>query len=150
MSTTTTESTSKPTGFQMPPMSAEHVATQKVGDRLVELMKAGKSMDAIRELYADNVRSVEVMAGPGCDRITEGKKTILEKAEQFWKSMTVHSATCGKAIANGDQFVCEMTMDCTASEGPMANQRMQMSETALYTVRNGQIVESKFFYSCGC
>jgi len=31
----------------------------------------------------------------------------------------------------------------------MANQRMNMSETALYTVKNGKITEGKFFYSCG-
>ena len=52
MSTTTTESTSAPTGFQMPPMSAEHVATQKVGDRLVELMQAGKSMEHDKLLHS--------------------------------------------------------------------------------------------------
>jgi predicted ester cyclase len=47
------------------------------------------------------------------------------------------------------QFVVPMTMDCTSNEGPMAGQRMNMSETALYTVKNGKITEGKFFYSCG-
>jgi hypothetical protein len=143
-----TATPSKP-AFEMPPMSAEHAATQKVADRLVELCSQGKNLDAIRELYADNARHVEAMEGPGCPRFTEGKKSILEKAEMFQKITTIHSASCGKPIVNGDQFVLPMSMDCTCSEGPMANIRMQMSETCLYTVRNGKITEGKFFYSCG-
>jgi hypothetical protein len=145
MSTTTT----KPPSFQMPPMSAEHQATQKVASRLVELCSAGKNLDAMRELYADNVRHVEVMDGPGCARILEGKKSILDKSEQWLKVTTIHSATVGKPVVNGDQFILPMTLDCTCTEGPMANQRMNMSETALYTVRNGKIAEAKFFYGCG-
>jgi hypothetical protein len=142
MSTTET----KPS-FKMPPMSPEHQATQKVADRLVELVLAGKNLDAIRELYADNVRHVEVMEGPGCARVLEGKKTILEKAEKFAKTTTVHSASCGKPSVNGDQFVCTMSLDCTCTEGPMANHRMNMSEICLYTVKNGKITEGKFFYT---
>ncbi|MGE3109387.1 MAG: SnoaL-like domain-containing protein [Phycisphaerales bacterium] len=144
MSTTT-----KPEAFQMPPLSAEHQATQKVASRLVELCTAGKNLDAINELYADNVRSIEAMEGPGCPRITEGKANVVKAAEKFHRTTTVHGATVGKPIVNGDQFVVPMCLDCTCSEGPMANVRMQMSETALYTVKNNKIAEAKFFYGCG-
>lgn len=145
MSTTT----AKPS-FQMPPMSPEHQATQKVAQRLTDLCATGKNLDAINELYADNARHVEVMEGPGCARITEGKRSLLEKAEKFARTTTVHGASCGKPIVNGDQFVCDMSLDCTCSEGPMAGQRMNMKETALYTVKNGKITEGKFFYGMGC
>lgn len=133
----------------MPPPSPEHTATQKIAQRLVELCTAGKYREAIVELYADNARHVEVMDGPGCSRITESKRTLLEKADHWAKTTTVHGQSIGKPLVNGDQFVCAMTMDCTSSDGPMANQRMNMSETALYTVKNGKITEGKFFYSCG-
>ena len=146
MSTTATPA--KPS-FQMPTPSPEHMATQKVATRLVELCSTGKNLDAIRELYADNARHVEAMEGPGCARMIEGKKSLLEKAEKFAKTTTIHSASCGKPIVNGDQFVVPMSMDCTCTEGPMANQRMTMSETALYTVKHGKISEGKFFYGCG-
>lgn len=134
----------------MPPISDEHVATQKVATRLVDLCSTGKNIDAIRELYADNARHVEVMGGFGCDRIMEGKATLLEKADKFAKTTTIHNASCGKPVVNGDQFIVPMSLDCTSSEGPMANQRMNMTETALYTVKNGKITEGKFFYSMGC
>jgi len=99
MSTTTTPS--KPASFEMPPPSAEHTATQNVATRLTALVSAGKNEDAVKELYADNVRHLEVMGGPGCDRITEGKASILEKAAHWAKTTTIHSASCGKAIING-------------------------------------------------
>ena len=129
-------------------MSPEHQATQKVADRLCELCAVGKYMDALQELYADNARHVEAMAGPGCPRITEGKAALIEKSEKMFATTTVHGSSCGKPIVNGDQFIVPMSMDCTNTEGPMANQRMNVSETALYTVKNGKIVEGKFFYSC--
>ncbi|MFO0828670.1 MAG: nuclear transport factor 2 family protein [Phycisphaerales bacterium] len=146
MSTTTA---TKPAGFQPPPPSAEHAATQQVAERLAALCSTGRNLDAIKELYADNARHVEAMDGPGCPRISEGKQTILGKAEQFAKITTIHSATCSKPLVNGDQFVCQMSLDCTSTEGPFANHRMQISETALYTVKNGKIAEGKFFYGCG-
>lgn len=135
--------------MQMPPLSAEHQATQKVANRLVELMSKGKSMDAMHELYADNARHVEVMEAPWCPRIIEGKQTLTKKAEEFYKSTTIHNATVGTPIVNGDQFIIPMGLDCTCSAGPMAGQRMDMKETALYTVKNGKITEGKFFYG-GC
>lgn len=145
---TTATAPNKP-AFQPPAPSPEYLATEKVAKRLVELCAAGKFDQAMKELYADNARHVEAMEMPGCPRVIEGKKALLEKGEKFAKITTVHGASCGKPLINGDQFTCSMTMDCTSSEGPMAGQRMNMSETALYTVKNGKIVEGKFFYSCG-
>jgi ketosteroid isomerase-like protein len=145
MSTTTP---SKPS-FTPPPLSPEAQATQKVATRFAELCSAGKNLDAIKELYADNAKHVEVVDAPWCARIIEGKKTLLDKAEKFHKSTTVHGASIGKPLVNGDQFVVPMSLDCTSNEGPMAGQRMNMTETALYTVKNGKITEGKFFYGCG-
>lgn len=147
MSSTTT---TKPANMTMPPLSAEHQATAKIAARLLELCSRGENLTAIRDLYADNARHVEVVDGPGCGRIVEGKAAILQKAEQFAKSITVHGSSCGAPIVNGDQFLCPMTLDCTFNDGPMAGHRMNMTETALYTVRGGEITEAKFFYAmCG-
>lgn len=125
--------------------------TDKVANRLFELCNSGKHHEAMQELYADNARHVEAMEMPGSPykRITEGKPNLLKMSENWSKHTTVHSASTGKPLVNGDQFVCEMKMDCTSNEGPMAGQRMQMSETCLYTVKDGKISEAKFFYG-GC
>ena len=146
MSTTTPQ---KP-AFQMPPFSAEHQATQKVATRLVEMISAGKNRDAFKELYAGDARHVEVMDGPGCARVTTGVDNLLKNAQKMYENTEIHGASCGKAIVNGDQFILPMSLDCTSKEGPMAGHRMNMTETALYTVKNGKIAEGKFFYSFGC
>jgi hypothetical protein len=125
------------------------LATQKVAKRLTDLCNSGKNLEAMRDLYADNVRHIEAMEMPGCPRITEGKATLIEKGEKFAKTTTIHGTSCTDPLINGDQFTCTMTLDCTSSEGPFAGQRMNMSETCLYTVKNGKITEGKFFYSCG-
>jgi len=121
--------------------------SQDVANRFHELCSAGKYHEAMQELYADNARHVEAMEMPGCNRINEGKKKLLEMSEQWMKVTTIHIASCSKPIVNGDQFVCEMALDVTSSEGPMAGQRHTMSETCLYTIKDGKIVEAKFFYA---
>lgn len=125
--------------------------TEVVANRLCELCNTGKYDEAMQELYADNARHVEAMEMPGSPykRITEGKAALTKMSEHWCKTTEVHSSSCGKPLVNGDQFVCEMKMDVTSSEGPMAGQRMAMSETCLYTVKDGKITEAKFFYSCG-
>lgn len=145
----TTPTHKPPPSLEMPPFSTEHMSTQKVAHRFADLCSAGRNQQAIQDLYADNARHVEVMDAPWCPRIIEGKPALLKKSEEFARSTTIHSASCGKPAVNGDQFVVQMSLDCTSNHGPMAGQRMNISETALYTVKNGRITEGKFFYDCG-
>lgn len=132
-------------------MSPAAASTTKVAQRLCALCREGKFDEAMAELYADNARHVEPMEFPGSPykKVMEGKATLQKMSEHFRKVTTVHSCTIGTPNINEDQFIVEMTMDCTTSEGPMAGQRHAMSEHCLYTVRDGKIVEAKFFFG-GC
>lgn len=127
-------------------------ATDRTARKLVDLCRVGNHHEAMQELYADNARHVEAMdpmPGSPYKRVMEGKANLLKMSEHWAKTTTVHSATTSDPSVNGDQFVCQMTMDCTQSEGPMAGQRMQMSEFCVYTTNNdGKITEAKFFYGC--
>ncbi|MGD9688995.1 MAG: SnoaL-like domain-containing protein [Phycisphaerales bacterium] len=120
-------------------------------NRLHELCAAGKYDQAMAELYADNARHVEAMEMPGSPfkRIMEGKPLLLKMSDQFGRMNTIHSANCGAPMFNGDQFICEMSIDMTCKEGPMAGQRMSMREFCLYTVKGGRIAEAVFFYGAG-
>lgn len=130
----------------MPPLSAEHKATQHVASRLTELCSSGENLTAITELYDDQAVHEEVMDGPGAARITQGKQALLKNAERFAQSITVHGSSVGKPIVNGEQFILPMSLDCTFKDGPMAGHRFNMVETVLYTVKNGKISHVKFFY----
>jgi hypothetical protein len=123
--------------------------TDTLAARFYELASTGQNETIMREMYADDCKHVEAMEMPGCPRITSGKPALIEKAIKFKQSITVHGGTCSKPMVNGDQFICEMTMDCTANDGPMAGQRMNMREYCLYTTKNGKITEARFFYN-GC
>jgi ketosteroid isomerase-like protein len=123
--------------------------TDQVAARLCEMCNGGKFHEAMIELYADDARHVEAMEMPGsaCKRVMEGKQALVAMSEQWGRTTTVHSASVGKPLVNGDQFLVEMKMDCTSSEGPMAGRRMEMAEWCLYTVKNEKIAEAKFFYA---
>lgn len=121
--------------------------TQDVANRFHELCAAGKYREAMQELYADNARHIEAVEMPGCQRVLEGKSALIAMGQEWAKSTTVHSAACSKPLVNGDQFACDMSLDVTSSQGPMAGKRHQMSETCLYTVKDGKIAEAKFFYA---
>jgi ketosteroid isomerase-like protein len=120
--------------------------THRVASRLQELCSTGRYMEALTELYGDDAVHVEAMEMPGTPRITKGKPALVKAAEQFAKTTKVYGGSVGTPLVNGDQFVCSMTMDCEHTEGPMAGKRMEMTEHCLYTVRQGKIVEAKFFY----
>lgn len=125
--------------------------TMAVGKRLVELMEAGKNREAIEELYADNAVSVEAMeCPPPMQRITEGKAKLLECSDIFFSSNEVHGGTVEGPWPHDDRFICKMSIDLTPKEGPMAGQRFQMTEAAIYTVKDGKITRSEFFYDPGC
>ena len=46
-------------------------------------------------------------------------------------------------VLNGDQFAVRFHFDVTVKE---TGERRVMDEVGLYTVRNGKIVEERFFY----
>jgi predicted ester cyclase len=71
------------------------------------------------------------------------------KCEEFVTATTIHSAACGKPIVNGDQFVCQLSLDCTITQGPVADQHDELSHTAVYTVTNGRITKGRPVDGCG-
>jgi ketosteroid isomerase-like protein len=146
MKSTTPNSSSSAT--PNPTFSPADQGTQKVAEHFAKMFKDGNGTgtDTMQNLYADDARHVESMEMPGSPRITEGKPALLKKSKEYYENHTIHSSSCTDPIVNGDQFTCEMSMDCTSKEGPIAGKRMNMTETCLYTVKNGTITEGKFFY----
>lgn len=120
-----------------------------VGKKLVELCREGKNMEAVRELYAKNIVSVEAMSGPSTPARIEGIEAVIGKAEWWENNHEVHSAQAEGPYPHGDRFIVHFKYDVTAKGGPMAGQRMMLDETALYTVKDGKVVHEEFFYSMG-
>jgi hypothetical protein len=121
------------------------MTTEAVAKRLVELCQAGQGDKAVKELYAKDIVSIEANGTPEMPARMQGIAAIEQKSAWWVANHDVHSmAATGPFIGNrNDQFAVKFDMDIT----PKGGARTQMSEIALYTVRNDKIVEEAFLYS---
>jgi len=124
-------------------------ATMDVGKKLVELCKQGKNREAMKTLYDPKIVSIEAHGGGNMPQRMEGIAAVNGKAEWWEKNNEVHKAEVAGPWPNGDRFIVRFTYEVTSKAGPMAGQRMTLDETALYTVKNGKIVQEEFFYHMG-
>ena len=113
----------------------------EVGKRLVELTSADNDAQALAELYADNVVSIESAHAEDQVATWEGISAVHEKHEWWSANATVHETTAEGPYAGfgDDHFVVKFWMDVT-----MDGQRNQMSEVGLYTVEAGKIVREVY------
>jgi ketosteroid isomerase-like protein len=124
--------------------------TLTVGKRLVALCREGKNMEAVDALYSPSIVSIEAMGdSPSMPARMEGLEAIKGKNDWWLKNHEVHSAVAEGPWPHGDRFIVRFKYDVTAKAGPMAGQRMNMDETALYTVKDGKITQEEFFYDMG-
>jgi hypothetical protein len=120
------------------------MSTQEVANKLVQFCREGKFIDAINELYADNIVSLEHPGTP-IER-SEGKEAVLAKNNHWYESVQeVHSVAISDPIVTGEFFAVTMEMDVTYKEGG----RMPMKEIAVYRAKDGKIVSDQFHYSMG-
>jgi len=116
--------------------------TQEVANRLVELCRKGENMQALKELYDDNIISKEMPGAP--NPLVNGKEAVTKKSLDWYASVEeFHTNEISDPIVTENHFSCKMKVDCTFKE----QGRMQIEELAIYNVNNGKIVEEQFFYS---
>lgn len=116
--------------------------TQEVANRLVQLCREGKFIDAVSELYDDNVVSQEPKGTP-MER-AEGKEAVIGK-NKHWVSTVeeIHGGAVSDPIVSGNFFSCTMDMDVTYKDYG----RMTMNEVCVYEVKDGKIISDQFFYN---
>jgi ketosteroid isomerase-like protein len=118
-----------------------------VGNELVALCQAGKNLECINTLYADDIVSVEAFAPPGTDRTVKGIEAIRGKHDWWTKNHVVHSAeTYGPYPHGDDKFAVRFVYDITHKP---TERRVMMDEVAVFTVANGKIVREEFYYKGG-
>ena len=115
--------------------------TQEVAQAVAALCKEGRHDEAGKQFWADDVVSLEAMDGPMAR--VEGRGAVEAKSAWWYENHEIHAATTAGPYVHGDQFALQFAMDVTVKA---SGQRMQMAEMGLYTVRDGKIVEERFFY----
>ena len=117
-------------------MTANEVAAE-----FTRLCKEGRFEEAGQRFWTEDVVSREAMEGDMA--VARGRAAVEGKSAWWYANHEVHGVAVEGPYVNGDAFILRFAMDFTQKA---SGQRMQMTETALYTVRDGMVVEERFFY----
>jgi len=115
--------------------------TKDVADAFTALLKAGTHHEAAERFNAPDIVSIEAMDGPF--QTVRGADAVRAKSDWWFANHEVHSSISKGPFVNGDQFAVHFAIDVTVKA---TGQRVAMDEVGLYTVRDGKIVEERFFY----
>ena len=115
---------------------------KEIADRLVQLCARGQFETAQKELFAEDVVSIEPYASPHFEKETHGLQAIIEKGHKFDSMVeTMHTLEVSEPLIAHSSFAVTMRMDATMKE--MGH--MDMTEICLYKVKDGKIVSEEFF-----
>jgi len=119
------------------------MTTQEVANRLVALCRTGQYQQAVEELYAPDIVSVEPEGAP--NRMVTGLAAIAEKGKKFESMIEkVNKSIISDPIVAENFFACNMLMNVQMKGAPAV---IDMDEICVYTVNNGKIVREEFFYT---
>jgi ketosteroid isomerase-like protein len=116
----------------------------EIANDLVVLCRTGQFEAVVDKYYADDIVSIEPVDSPSSPKRQEGIKAIRAKSQWWIDNHEVHSASVEGPFISEEQFAVRFKFDVTFKP---ANQRMEMTEMALYTVKNGKIAQEEFFYN---
>jgi ketosteroid isomerase-like protein len=124
-------------------MSPTTMTAADIAAALIDLCKQGKNYEAMTTLYAKDIVSIEAGGPPGASREVHGIDAAMAKGQWWADNHEVHSAEVTGPWPNGDQFIVRFKYDVTFKP---ENRRLMLDEMALYTVKDGKIVQESFFY----
>ena len=120
------------------------MTVQEIAEKLVQLCREGKNLQAIDELYADNILSREPNGHP--HEVTVGKEAVKTNTRNWEASVVeIHSASVSDPIVAEHHFAVVMDIDATY----LAIGRKRLAEICVYEVKNGKIVFDQFFFKLG-
>lgn len=120
--------------------------TQELGEKLVAMVREQQFIEAIRELYAEDVESVEAAAMGPQDPSTRGKAAVIAKGEWWAANHELHAMEVEGPFPHGDdRFALIYRFDVTSK--PRGGVRAEMREVGVYHVSHGSIVREEYFYA---
>ena len=117
------------------------MSTEEVAWKLVEFCREGEWIKAVSTLYADDIVSVEAEPIGEMPAEMRGLEAVLGKAKWFMESNEIHMCKVGDPFVARDTFVVQYDLDVTDKA---SQQRAEMSEVAIYTVREGKVAREEF------
>lgn len=116
------------------------MTTKEVAQKFYEYCKEDNS-EKVMLMYSDDIVSIEEGKSPM--QICKGKEEIQKKID--WWNSTFESLeySCHGPYINGDQFSLLFSMK---TKHKKTGEEESFEEVALYTVKDGKIIEEKFMY----
>ncbi len=117
------------------------MTTRKIAERLVELIRRQRFIEAIEELYAPDVSSRE-----NCEPTVRGYDAVLANNRRWVETMKIERFEVPNFYVDGDAIVIEMDSDFTHAE---TGEEFHSEQVGVYKVRDGKVVSSRFYYGYG-
>jgi hypothetical protein len=117
------------------------MTVKEVANRLIELCRKGQILEAQKELFSDDVTSLEPAHAPAPP--AKGKVAVLEKGKQFASMIEKHyGSTFSDPIIGGNHF----SIVCSIDADMKGQGRMKLEEICVFGVKEGKISSEQFFY----
>ena len=118
------------------------MTTNDIGKRLAELCKKGEFETAQKELFAEDVVSIEPFPSPAFEKETRGLIEIIKKGHKFEEMVeNTHSINISEPLVAANSIAFTLEMDVTMK----GKQRDKMKELCVYKVKDGKIISEEFF-----
>jgi hypothetical protein len=116
----------------------------EIASEYAALMAAGKPLAAAEKYWASDIVALEPTKskseGPA---IATGKPAVLARLTRWLEANAMSELLIDGPFITGDQFALFIDMEIIRRG---SGKREPFSEIATYTVRDGRIVEERFFY----
>jgi len=119
------------------------MTTQQIATQLAALCAKGEFEKAQKELFADDVVSIEPFATPAFEKETKGLPAVNEKIRQFMSMVEEsYGVKVSEPLVAGNAIAFTMEMDVKMK----GRDREMMSEVCVYEVKDGKVISEQFFF----
>lgn len=116
------------------------MTTKEIADKLVELCRQGKNLEAEDLLYHSDVVSLEADGSE-----VKGLEAVKGKTQWFLDNHEIHSASIPEYYVGQNSFSVIFEVEVT----PKGGERMAMKELGVYAVSDGKVVHEQFHNVAG-
>lgn len=115
------------------------MGVEAIAKKFVEMCNQLKNFDVMREMYSEDMVSVEAGGGK-----TVGKTQVIQKSERWAAANEIHGEKVRGPFFNGpDRFAVIFQFDITPKD---TGKRATQEEVGVYTVKGDKIVLEEFYY----
>lgn len=117
-------------------------SVSQVASSLVAFCRQGQFEKAQKELFSDDVISIEPEASQGFEKETRGLPAIIEKGHQF-DTITekIHGIRVSEPLIAGNTIAFTLSLDATMK----GRERSTIEELCVYQVKEGKIISEQFY-----